>query len=325
MGFAGVHEARRVEERDGDSGQHEELEQPHASLLATQRRQQRTHHQHQPENHADGEQDLPEAAQFHVFIALVAQHERARQLADDGLVGASQRANDDHHQCHKQARHAVPLALGFLGAELGSQVEARGQPAGGDPEDGQLQVPGAGGRVGQDVGEIHTVKPVAFHRVVGRQHTHADLHEEQRHGHGEIERRPALAGGGGSRRNGLGCGEFLRGLAGVVPDHQAHAQDQQDDREDAPEVADGRDAVAHQGLLGPVLGEAVVGTGAAGRGGPGGPQPEVGHALAFLHGGDPAGWNGGALVALHRDLRQLSAGLQVSGSLGIAQGQRARR
>ena len=234
-------------------------------------------------------------------------------------MGAREGPDDDDHEGHQQAGHADPLALGLLGAELGAQVEARGQPAGGDPEDGQLQVPGAGGGVGQDAGEVHPVEGVAFDGVMGRQDTHADLHQEEGHGHGKVEGRPALAGGGGRRRDGLGGRERLGGLAGMVPDHEAHTQDQEDHGQDAPEMADGRDAVAHQGLVGPVLGVAGLGAGPTGGGGPGGPEPEVGHALALGLRGNPAGGDGGFLVALHGDAGQLSPGLEVGLGLGSIQ------
>jgi len=86
-------------------------------------------------------------------------------------------------------------------------------------------------------------------------------------------------------------------------------------------VAEGGDLVAHQGFLGPVLGVAGGFAGAPGRGGPGGPQEEIGHPLAFGLGGDPAGGDGGVLVPLHDRGGQLGPGAGVGGGLDLVQDQ----
>ncbi len=98
----------------------------------------------------------------HAALQAAVAHARSRKgpaLVRARVIRPYSHSLSDDEQLYKpkvqrdeEARHADGLALGLLGAELGAEVEARGQPAGGDPEHGQLQVPGPGGGVGQDAG-----------------------------------------------------------------------------------------------------------------------------------------------------------------------------
>ena len=71
------------------------------------------------------------------------------------------------------------LELRFLAADQRADEQAGGQPGGGDPEDADLHVPGAGDAVGQNVRDLDAVEAVAFDAVVRRDHAQQDLHQDQ--------------------------------------------------------------------------------------------------------------------------------------------------
>ena len=66
---------------------------------------------------------------------------------------AGQRADHDDQQADEQEVHARALELRLVAGDGRGDEQARGQPGGGDPEDAELRVPGAGHGVGQPLGQ----------------------------------------------------------------------------------------------------------------------------------------------------------------------------
>ena len=120
-----------------------------------ERRPQRAAHEHQPDQQADEQEDLPEPAEVHVLVALVAEPEvggEAQPLHHREPL-AGHRADDDDQQADEQEVHAEPLELRLVARDGGRDEQARRQPRRRDPEDAELRVPGARHGVGQELGE----------------------------------------------------------------------------------------------------------------------------------------------------------------------------
>ena len=64
-------------------------------------------------------------------------------------------------------------------ADGGGDIQSGRQPRGGDPEDPELDVPGAGHDVGEPLAERDAVERVPLHSVVGGDDAHDDLNEDQ--------------------------------------------------------------------------------------------------------------------------------------------------
>ena len=100
-------------------------------------------HNQQPENQTDKQQNLPEAAQFQKLPALMAQPEpQITQHSFDAQNFTQQAAQRDNQDSHKKQLHQWALFGGLFAPDDGRQVNGRGNPGGGDPENHQLQVPG---------------------------------------------------------------------------------------------------------------------------------------------------------------------------------------
>ena len=163
-------------------------------------------------------------------------------------------------------------------------------------------MPGAGQRVGQDVGQSETVGVLTFDLIMRGDRTQQDLHQEQRKHHPEIFRRRAHR-----RRDAQQC-ERIGGRDGVpfvaasvgdrvVPAEQRDAQDQEQHAEGRPDPQCRRRRVAYQRFAGPVVGvgdfladhagligdeRARADVGAFGGGRPCGPPEERGQRAAML-------------------------------------------
>ena len=83
-----------------------------------------------------------------VLIALVAEPEvrRVAELLLDAEPLARHRADDDDQQADEQEVDAQPLELRLVARDGRGHEQPGGQPGGGDPEDAELRVPGAGHR-----------------------------------------------------------------------------------------------------------------------------------------------------------------------------------
>ena len=135
---------------------------------AHDRRPQRAADQGQPQQQADEQEDLPEAADVDVFPALVAEPEVVlqAQLLHHREPLAGERADHDDQQAGEQEVHAQALELRLMPGDRRRDVQAGAQPRGGDPQHRELRVPGARQRIGQDVGQREAVGLLAFDLVV---------------------------------------------------------------------------------------------------------------------------------------------------------------
>ena len=80
---------------------------------------------------------------------------------------ACQAAGDDHHQRPEECVDAGPLVFRFLATDPRRQEKAAAHPGRRDPEDGELEVPGARQGVGQPAGDVEPVKGSRLHSIVG--------------------------------------------------------------------------------------------------------------------------------------------------------------
>ena len=132
-------------------------------------------------------QNLPQPAEVDVFVTLAAEPEpQVAKLLLDAEPFAGQRTAHHKHQRAEQHIDAQALVLRFMPADCRADVQAGRQPRGGDPEDGDLQVPGARDGVGQVFVEREAVEALAFHAVVRGDGAHQDLHAPEDHDHEEV-------------------------------------------------------------------------------------------------------------------------------------------
>ena len=179
-------------------------------LLRGQGRADGAHHQHQPDDHADDEQDLPHAAELDVLVALVSEQEAvAAERAHDRQVRAGQRAEHDHHHGDEQAPHQLALCFGSRPTKGPmKRPAARKQVAIKKMASCRCQVRTAAyGRI-LSMGMPRKLR--ALDGVVAGQRAQDDLDHEQGHGGDEVGQGGLLA------RRGLGLGERRDGLGLVV-------------------------------------------------------------------------------------------------------------
>ena len=207
-----VHQAGAVEAGDGQRREGEQEQERALLVTAPQRRPQAPEHQPQPEEEAHEEPDLPHPPQVHVLEALVAEEvgEREREILLHGQPLAHQGATDHHHQGAEEDVHPEALVPRLGAAEQRRQVEAGGEPGGGDPEDAQLQMPGARHRVGEVLRQGEAEDPVALDAVVRRERAHDHLEHHHAHDDDEVLVGGALARGRRQPEEGIGLGEVRR-------------------------------------------------------------------------------------------------------------------
>ena len=147
--------------------------------------------------------------------------------------------------------------------------DAHRQEAGGDEEQGQLQVPGPREVVGEPIAEVEAVEAARLDVVVGVGAAQESLQQEQPGDHQEIPGRGPLR-----RRQAdffrrakakIHAGLFLLDAMPaqqiVAPDHEQHqaaAAQQADQAEHAPEERLGRGLVSGQRLGRPIVGVGIV-------------------------------------------------------------------
>src|ERR1035441_19355 len=128
---------------------------------------ERPKHQKQPEEEANYQQELPEPPEVQVLGTLVTEPEpELPQLVVDAEELANQAADDDHHQRPEEGVDACPLMLGLFATAPRSQEKTAAYPGRSDPEDGELEVPGARHTVGQPAGDVKPVKGSRLHPIV---------------------------------------------------------------------------------------------------------------------------------------------------------------
>ena len=293
-----VERGRQVEDRD----RHRRVEEEGGELslhAGFHGRPQSPEHEEQPEHQAHGQQQLPEATQIEVLAALVAEPEpEAAELVVDPRHFPEEAAEDHHGQGAQEDKHAGPLALGLSPPHQRGKEEAAGHPGRGDPEDGQLQMPGARQIVGQVPGQVEAVEAAGLHPVMGQHAAQGRLPQEEQGDHCKVQGQGLLAGREGPLLEGAreaGCFPFAPGPAQVVElpkdeEDQTQAAQQRHQTEATPEEGRAGGRVAHQGLIGPVVGVGITSARPQGHGRPGGPG-EVGvQRLELLVVLNEAGW-----------------------------------
>ena len=149
-------------------------------LRVLERRSDGPEQQPQPEAEAHGQNHLPEASQFEKFPALVTEpHPQGTEQLVDAQDFAQQAAHHQHDQGPEEQVDAHGVAARFGLTEGGGQQQAAGHIAGGDPEQGQLQVPGAQDVAGQVLGQVDAVEIAGIGPVVRQGAADHDLDQEE--------------------------------------------------------------------------------------------------------------------------------------------------
>ena len=108
-----------------------------------------------PEEEADREQHLPEAAKVEILEALLAEPaSRSAEPAVDAAEFAAQAAHDHDRERPEQPVGEPALALGLAAGDHRREEDPGGEERGRDQEDRELQVPGAGEVEGQDLRQV---------------------------------------------------------------------------------------------------------------------------------------------------------------------------
>ncbi len=105
-------------------------------------------------------------------------------ITADPLAG--ERADHDDQQADEQEVHAEPLEFRLVARDRRRDVQAGGKPRGGDPQHGELGMPGARQRVRQELARSQNRRNHAFHLVVRSDRAEQDLGQEQRQHDPEI-------------------------------------------------------------------------------------------------------------------------------------------
>src|SRR5262249_44858401 len=138
-----------------------------AVAWAAHRRTQAAEHEHDPEDEADGETELPEAPEVEILGALMAEPEpEAAERVVDAEVLAEQAAENHDRERAEEHQGAQALTAWLVAADQRREEQATRDPGGGDPEDRQLQVPRAQEVVREPSRQVETVEPARLDAVV---------------------------------------------------------------------------------------------------------------------------------------------------------------
>ena len=268
-------------------------------------------HQPQPEGESDEQQDLPEPSQVHVFVALRSQPEpQVAELLLDAQPLAGERSDHDGDDRDEQHVHAESLTFRFGAAHRGHDVQTGRQPRGRDPEDADLQMPGARDGIRQPLRQRNSVEAVAFDTVVRHDRAQRNLHDPERRHHEEVLHRGLL------RRRGIqaeqriatwhdaGGGSVV--LRCEVPDHAADRGQQQHEADDAPDDGAAGRPITDQFFMRPVLGVGHILAGTIGARRPGRPPEECGHLALLGNVGQCTGRNGVGVASVAVDVGVVS-------------------
>ena len=259
-------------------------------MLAPEAAAQAAEDERRPEEQADHQQHLPEAAQVEVLEPLDAEDRAVlAKPAVDAAELADQAAEDDDRKCGQQAVGEPVLSLRLAPGDHRRQEDPGGEEGGRDEEDRELDVEGAGEVEGEQLGEVDAEEVPELRAIVLRGGADHRLDQEQSRHHQEEPGAGALRG---RQRHLPGLSECQRRLLAAVPaeevpaseggEQQSDPAEQRDQRDDAPED-DVRGRPVIDEILGrPVVGVGVVVTRPAGRGGPGRPAEEGGQLVGLL-------------------------------------------
>ena len=256
------HQRGAVEQSDRNRGQEQQGHHcPRCRRRPTQDRPQGAAHQRQPQQQSDEQEPLPEPTHVGIFPTLVAEPEiiLEPQLLHDRQVLSGEGSNHDQQQADEQEIHAESLEPGLVARERRPDVKARCQPCRRNPQDGELGMPGACERVGQDAGKLEPVGRLALDLVVRGDGAEQDLAQEQGKHYPEIFCRRTHRGRRFQFRERIGGRQGFDFVVasvvdGVVPAEQRDARDQEHDAEHGPAPKRRRRLVAHQRFVRPVVG-----------------------------------------------------------------------
>ena len=273
--------AGRVKDGDGGGGVQEQRGD-FPGLGAPAGRPHGAKQQRDPERQADGQEDLPQAAQLQVTPTPDAPASATGRPA----IWRSPRnspvraADDDNHQGAEQQVGAQDLPAGFLAADgLGEQQAAR-HVGGRHPEHGQLKVPGAGEVAGQEPGDVQPVKAARIGAIVRRRTAQQGLHQEQHGDQGKVLEGGQLAGREVARQH-----LRMHLIAGAVPSQVVESAEHEQHRRRCRREsrirlrALSQDGLAGRGvpgfgIVGKIVGVGSRGSRAVGHRGPGRPGKE---------------------------------------------------
>src|SRR4029453_9609225 len=100
---------------------------------------------------------------------------------------ADEAAGHDHGERAEEDEHAAALSWRLRAADERCEEEAARDPCGGDPEDGELEMPGPEEVVRKPAGEIEAVECSRLHAVVRKRPAGEGLEEEEHRHHREEE------------------------------------------------------------------------------------------------------------------------------------------
>ena len=185
MGLPREEEGRQVKEGNGRGG-----EQKQGGDLALfgifPHRSHRPDKQKKPEEQSHDQQELPPPPEVEILPSLVAEPEPplSRQLEDPEHF-AEQTAEDDDREGGKKEVDPTGLPFWLAFAEGCREKKAAPHIAGGDPENGRLQMPGAEDIAGKKSGEVQPVKGSRIGPVMRRRASDEDLGEKEKDRHDE--------------------------------------------------------------------------------------------------------------------------------------------
>ena len=134
-----------IEKRDGQRTVEEQVRQI-ARMFVRQTAPQPAYENDDPEEHADGQQDLPKPPEIKVLPALRADPEPRAAGGNDTLEAgrlAQETADDNYHHRAKQDQRQFILVFGLASGDHRGQENPHGEVTGGDKEQRQLNVPHA--------------------------------------------------------------------------------------------------------------------------------------------------------------------------------------
>eukprot|EP01022_Parablepharisma_sp_SALTPOND_P004174 TRINITY_DN1187_c0_g2_i1.p1 TRINITY_DN1187_c0_g2~~TRINITY_DN1187_c0_g2_i1.p1 ORF type:complete len:839 (+),score=292.08 TRINITY_DN1187_c0_g2_i1:14101-16617(+) len=298
MGMLAPHQRAGIEAADAGGRQEHHGDQATALRGCPEGGPERASQQEQPEQQADEEQDLPDTSHAGVFQALVADPE-AEVGAGVFETTVPARGGGTHHdgnQGPEQHIHTELLEARLAARQQGRDIQSRGQPGRGDPEDAHLRVDGTAHHIGQQLRQWNAEEALALDRIVGGDGPHADLQQEQADHGKEILAR----GLHGRRRHDIEEGIGLQRrervlvlLAAMEPHHGGDAGNEQHDTGHRPHRGRHTHLVAHQRFVRPVAGVGKSGfTRTVGRRSPGRPEEEGPQRLAVRSFRQAAGGHG---------------------------------
>ena len=245
---------------------------------------QSTEQDHDPEEQTHRQQNLPEPAQIEKGETLIAKPRPAvLNPAEDARVFAAHAAKHDHRQRAQQQIGKHALAARFAAGDHRHEKNARRQIRRGDPENRQLQMPGAGDVERQHARQIEAEKVGKFRAIMFPRAAQKRLHQkQQRHDEEEPGARPLRRREHHlirrTERNAL--------LLAAVPaekippakggQQQADAAEQRDQGKHAPKHGVRRGVIADERFGRPVVRVGIIFVRAQGRPRPGRPTEKGG-------------------------------------------------